>query len=126
MSLLIRWLLLTIALLFAVYFVPGLTPVPPLYRLFLASAVMAALNLLAAPALWFAKVVTLPLSCLTLGCWTAFLSVFANTLIFYFVGTLKWGFEVKSWLAAFLGALLVGFVNAILNGIFAASKRRRE
>ena len=125
MSLLIRWLLLTIALLFAVYFVPGLTPVPPLYRLFLASAVMAALNLLAAPALWFAKVVTLPLSCLTLGCWTAFLSVFANTLIFYFVGTLKWGFDVKSWLAAFLGALAVGIVNGLLSAVF-VRRRKRE
>ncbi len=126
MSLLIRWLLLTVALLFAVHMVPGLQPIPPLYNLFLASAAMAALNLLVTPALWLAKVVTFPLSCLTLGLWTLFLTLFANTLIFYFVGTLKWGFEVKSWLAAFLGALIVGFVNAILNGIFAVSKRRRE
>jgi putative membrane protein len=125
MSLLVRWLLLTVALLFAVYFVPGLAPVPPLYKLFLASAAMAALNLLATPALWFAKVVTFPLSCVTLGCWTIFLSVFVNALILYFIGTLKWGFEVKSWFGAFLGALLVGFVNAVLNGIYAASRRRK-
>ena len=123
MTLLIRWLLLTVALFLAVYFVPGLEPIPPLYNLFLASAVMAALNLLAAPVLWLTKLVTMPLSCLTLGCWTVFLSVFFNTLIFYFVGTLSWGFKVESWLAAFLGALIVGFVNGILNGIFAASKR---
>ena len=126
MGLSIRWLLLTVALLFAVYFVPGLRPLPPLYHLFLASLMLAALNLLAHPILWFAKVVTFPFSCLTLGCWTVFLTVFANTLIFYFVGTLQWGFEVESWLAAFLGALVVGFVNGVLNGIFALSRKQRK
>lgn len=123
-GLLIRWLALTAVLLLAIHFVPGLVPAPPLYRLFLASAALAALNLLAAPVLWLTKLVTMPLSCLTLGCWTVFLSVFANTLIFYFVGTLGWGFTVEGWFPAFLGALVIGLVNGILNGILA--RRRRQ
>lgn len=126
MSLLIRWLLLTAALWIAVYLVPGLQPLPPLYHLFLASLVMAGLNLLLSPVLWLARIITLPLSCLTLGCWAVFLTVFANTLIFYFVGTLNWGFKVDSWLAAFLGAVIVGLVNGVLNGVYAASRKRHR
>jgi putative membrane protein len=122
-GILARWLLLTLALFCAVYFIPGLSPIPPLYNLFLASLAMAALNLLAAPVLWLAKLVTMPLSCVTLGCWTVFLSVVANTLIFYFVGTLRWGFEVKSWLGAFLGAVAVGIVNGLLSAVFVRRRR---
>ena len=46
MKLLVRWLLLTAALVIVANVVPGLQTVPPWYRLFLASVVLAALNLL--------------------------------------------------------------------------------
>ena len=87
------------------------------------------LNMLAHPLLWLVKLVTAPLSCLTLGLWSLFLSLFVNTLIFYFIGTLGWGFRVSGFLAAFLGALGLSLVNAFLNGFFALlvqQERRRD
>ncbi len=122
MGLLIRWAILTGALYLTVQIVPGLEAVPPWYNLFLASLALSALNLLAHPVLWLAKIVTLPLSCLTLGLWTLFLSLFVNTLVFYFVGTLHWGFKADGLVAALLGALVYSIVSAVLNGLYALGK----
>ncbi len=131
MALLIRWLLLTAALVVAVKIVPGLETVPPWYNLFVASLLLAALNLLAHPLLWLAKLVTLPLSCLTLGLWTLVLTLFVNTLVFYFVGTLRWGWGFaegtsggERFVASLLGALIVSVVNGVLGGIYAMTRRR--
>ncbi len=133
MRLLVRWLLLVVSLLVVVHVVPGLQPVPPWYRLFLAALALAAINLLAHPLLWLANAVTLPLSCLTLGLWTVFLGLLFNTVVFYYVGTLRWGWGFRPedtlggrWLAAFVGALAVSVINGVLSGLYAHSRRRRR
>lgn len=132
MRLLIRWLLLTASLIVVVKVVPGLETVPPWYDLFLASLALAALNLLAHPLLWLARVVTFPLSCLTLGLWTVLLGLVCNGLIFYFVGTLRWGWGFQPtatsgqrFVAALVGALAVSVLNAILSGLYSLSRRRQ-
>ena len=126
--LLARWLLLTLALLVTIKALPlvGLTGVEPgpIPRLFLASLAIAALNLLAHPLLWIARLMTAPLSCLTLGLWSLFLGLFVNALVFYFIGNLDWGFHVTGILPAFLGALALSLVSAFLNGVFALSVRK--
>ncbi len=123
--LLARWLVLTLALLVTIKVLPllgirGVKP-GPIYLLFFAALAIAALNLLAHPLLWITKLVTMPLSCLTLGLWSLLLSLFVNTLVFYFVGTLDWGFKVTGFVPAFFGALILSLVNAFLNGIFRLS-----
>jgi putative membrane protein len=124
MGLLIRWVILTGALLLTVKVVPGLHTAGPALDLFLASLALSALNLLVQPVLWLAKVVTMPLSCLTLGLWTLFLGLFMNSLVFYFVGTLNWGFKADGLLAAMLGALVFSIASALLNGLFALGKKK--
>jgi putative membrane protein len=126
-GLLVRWLLLTLALLVTIYALPalgvkGIQPRPSLL-LALAALAIGLLNLLAHPVLWVAKLLTFPLSCLTLGLWTLFLSLFVNGLVFYFVGSLHWGFSVNGFLAAFLGAAAMSLINAFLNGLFAAAAK---
>ena len=125
-GLLARWLLLTLALLITIYALPALgvrgIHAEPSLKLLLAGLAIGLLNLLVHPVLWVAKLLTFPLSCLTLGLWTLFLSLFVNSLVFYFVGSLHWGFSVTGFLAAFLGAAVMSLVNAFLNGIFAAAR----
>ncbi|MDI3257870.1 MAG: phage holin family protein [Kyrpidia sp.] len=77
------------------------------------SAVIAALilglvNTLIRPILLF---FALPLNLLTLGLFTFVI----NGLLFYAVGHLVQGFEVRSFGAAILGSLLVTMVSFILN-----------
>jgi putative membrane protein len=123
-ALVVRWLLLTLALLVTVHVlsavgVGGIELWGGSFRLALAALAIGALNLLAHPVLWLAKLLTFPLSCLTLGLWTLFLSLFVNGLVFYFVGRLGWGFRVDGFLAAMAGALVMSAINAFLNGLFA-------
>lgn len=132
MGLLIRWGVLTLALVLAVEVVPGLEVVHPYYDLLLASLLLGALNLLARPVVGLVKLVTFPLSCLTLGLWTVVVSLFVNALVFYFVGTLRWGWGFQSdtstgerLFGAILGALLVSVVNGVLSGLFHLGRRRR-
>lgn len=61
------------------------------------------------------KLITLPLSCLTLGLF----SLVVNAAVLYFAGTLKLGFDVKgtglqSFMAAFVASILISFINGVL------------
>jgi putative membrane protein len=125
MSLLPRWLLITLALLITIHIVPGITPERNVLYLLAAALALGLLNLLARPVLLLLKLVTLPLSCLTFGLWSLALSVFANTLVFYFVGTLDWGFHVNGFLAAVMGAIVMSLLSTVLTGLFELGRRRR-
>jgi putative membrane protein len=121
---LLRWGLASLALLLTIYLVRGMHLAGGAFRVLLATLALGFLNLLARPAVWLLQVLTLPLSCLTLGLWTLFLGFFVNVLVFYFVGTLEWGFKVDSFWAAALGALVMSVISAILNVLFGMGGRR--
>jgi putative membrane protein len=64
------------------------------------------------------KVLTLPLSCLTLGLF----SLVVNALVLWFAASLDLGFHItsggfKGFLAAFVASLLISFINGVL-GVF--------
>ena len=73
----------------------------------LAVAVLAVVNALIRP---LVIVLTLPLNCLTLGLFT----IVINALMFWIVGG-GWlpGFEVKGFLAAFFGSIVMGVIVGI-------------
>jgi len=126
MKLLMRWVLASVALLITVHIVPGLAAVGGGLWIFVAAAALGLLNLLARPAVFLFQAITLPLSCLTFGLWTFLLSFFVNVLIFYFVGSVGWGFTVGSFGAAALGALVMSVLNTVLTGLFELGRRASE
>lgn len=104
------WAINTLAVLVAVYIVPGirfrdnsiLTP-------FITSLVLGILNAFFRPILMF---FALPLLIFTLGLFTLVI----NALLLYLVGLLLGHyFEVDNFWAAFLGALVISIVSVFLN-----------
>lgn len=64
------------------------------------------------------KILTLPLSCITLGLF----SLVVNALVLWLAASLKLGFEIsdsgiKGFIAAFIASLLISFINGVL-GVF--------
>ena len=107
----IRWLIITGAILIASMLVPGITVDShgnPLLTTILAAAVLGLINVFIKPVL---IILTLPLSILTLGLFTLFLNALLLQLVAYFVK----GFEVSGFLAAFLGSLIISIVTWFAN-----------
>ncbi len=63
-------------------------------------------------------VLTLPVTILTLGLFMFFI----NAFLFWFLSQIVKGFEVKSFAAAFLGALLLSILHSITNWLFRKSQ----
>ncbi len=113
------WLINTLAVLVAVYIVPGirfkdetwLTP-------FITSLVLGILNAFFRPILMF---FALPLLIFTLGLFTLVI----NALLLYLVGLMLGShFEVDSFWAAFLGALVISIVSLLLNSLTGTGQSR--
>lgn len=102
------WLINTLAVLLAVYIVPGIH-----YRgwvdLCVASLLLGILNAVIRPFLMF---FALPLLIVTLGLFMFFI----NACLLYFVGLiLRPEFSVDSFWSAFCGGLVISFVSLVLN-----------
>ena len=106
-SIITRWLIITMAILVASRLVPGIE-VDTLMTAILAAAVLGLINVFIKPVL---LILTLPLSILTLGVFTFFLNALLLEFVAYFVS----GFKVNSFLAAFLGSLLISVVTWLAN-----------
>ena len=106
-SVITRWLIITMAILVASRVVPGIE-VDTLMTAIIAAAVLGLINVFIKPVL---LILTLPLSILTLGVFTFILNALMLELVAYFVK----GFKVQSFLAAFLGSLLISVVNWLAN-----------
>jgi len=118
--LLLRWLINGAALYVAVGtgWIAGIHAVNNAWWTYLAlGAVFALINALLRPIL---KLLTCPLILLTLGLFTLVI----NTFLFWLTGLIgnsfptAFGFQADSLWATFLGALVVGVVNAILTLAF--------
>ena len=97
--------------------VPGITlPGKPLWPALLAGLVLALVNAVVRPIL---KIITLPLTLLTLG---LFLFVL-NAFCLWLTSTVVPGFDVASFRAAFLGALLITVVSWALTVFVSDSGR---
>ena|SRR5487761_2603030 len=113
LRLLLNWLLSAIALLLIANFVPGFH-VTGLVPALIAALVIGLLN---ATLGFFLKIVTFPLSIITFG---LFLLVI-NALMLEFASRLVPGFYIRSFLPAFIAAIIL----AILQMLFRDTKQNR-
>lgn len=113
-----RWLVTTLAVLVAVYVLPGLHFTDNnLWTPFVTSLILGILNAFIRPIMMF---MALPLLIFTLGLFTLVI----NALLLYFVGWLLPSFEVNSFGWAFLGSLIISVVSVALNILTGSSNAR--
>lgn len=125
-ALILRWLLATAALWLTSLLLPGSVRIQGLIPALLATLAIGFLNALVRPLLIVFKVITLPLSILTLGLFALVVSLAMNIVIFYAVGHGGWirGFSVPGFLAAAKAALVMSVINALLAWLLPGRERR--
>jgi putative membrane protein len=104
---LLRWLVLTAAVLAASWFLDGIR-VSGFSSAFLAAALLGILNAVFRPLL---ILLTLPINILTLGLFTFVI----NALMLLIVSAVIPGFDVRGFWTAVFGALIIGTVSWLLN-----------
>ncbi|MCK9197562.1 MAG: phage holin family protein [Syntrophales bacterium] len=112
-GLIVRWLILTIAILTAAYFIRGIS-VSSFTAAFFAAAVLGILNALFKPIL---ILLTLPINILTLGLFTFII----NAVLLKMTAGIIPGFELQGFWPAVLGALVISIVNWLLHLLIADS-----
>jgi len=116
-GLLLRWLMLTAAILAAAYLLDGIK-VRDFLSAFLAAAVLGILNAFFRPLL---ILLTLPLNILSLGLFTFVINAF---LLKMASGVIP-GFEVHGFWTALFGALIITLVSGLLNALIGTEQGRR-
>ena len=106
-GILIRWLILTAAIMVASYLISGIE-VRGFLSAFLAAAILGVLNAFFRPIL---IVLTLPLNILTLGLFTFVI----NALLLEMASGVIGGFEVHGFWSAVLGSLIISIVSWLLS-----------
>ena len=109
MKLLIHWLILAIAVFVTPYIVSGIT-VNGILTAIIVAAILGFINMTIKPII---KILTLPLTIITLGLF----SLVLNAIFFWLVATVVPGFHITSFVAAFWGALVVSIINWIVNKV---------
>lgn len=117
MKLLIRWLVSTVTLLVVAHFVTGFK-VDGFVAALIAALVLGLVNATLGSLL---KLLTLPLTVVTLGLFLIVVNAVLLKVAAYFTP----GFTIASWKAAFIGAICVSLVSAFLHWII-GDKRREE
>ncbi len=114
-GLIVRWLILTIAILSAAYLIRGIS-VNSFAAAFFAAAVLGILNALFRPVL---ILLTLPINILTLGLFTFII----NAVLLKVTASLIPGFDLQGFWPAILGALVISIVNWLLHVLIADSRK---
>lgn len=115
MRMLVNWVLSAVAVLIVSKIVPGISVSGPMAALIAALAI----GLVNATLGVLLKVVTFPLTILTLGVFWLVI----NALMLKLASALVPGFEVHGFLAAFLGAILLSVVNMVLRNVAGTSRK---
>ena len=84
-----------------------------------AVAALALVNALIFPVMLLFRIITIPITVLTLGVWSLIVSFLTNAAVLYFVGCngLVPGFRVKTMPAALVGAAMMSVLNTIFGAI---------
>jgi putative membrane protein len=115
-ALLLRWILLSLAVWGAASVLPDhLMVVSSVWSALLAVVVIGFLNAVVKPILFIFKLVTFPISLLTLGLFALVVSFAMNVIVFWVAGQ-GWlpGFRVHGLMAAAAGAAIMSVVNGVL------------
>jgi putative membrane protein len=117
MGFLIRWLILTVAIIVASYLLEGIH-ISGFFSAFFAAATLGILNALFRPIL---ILLTLPINILTLGLFTFII----NALMLKMASGIIPGFEVYGFWTAVFGSLIISVVSWLLNS-FISDRGRVE
>jgi len=109
MHLLFRWLIYAVAIMLLAYVVPGIS-VRSFYTALVVALVLGLVNAVVRPLL---ILLTLPVNILTLGLFTLVI----NALMLWLVATIVKGFDIKNFVAAFLGALILWVVSWVTSAL---------
>ena len=107
MGLLVRWLVLTAAIVIASYLISGIE-VSGFFSAFFAAAILSILNIFFRPILF---ILTLPINLLTFGLFTFVI----NAVLLKMASGVISGFQVHGFWSALVGALVISVVNWLLN-----------
>ncbi len=99
---------------------PGSVELKGVIAAFLATLAIGLLNALVRPVLVFFKIITLPISILTLGLFALIVSFAMNVVVFYAVGHSGWisGFSVPNFMAGVKAAFVMSVINTVLTWVF--------
>jgi putative membrane protein len=118
MRLLVRWLVNAISLLIVAYLVSGIH-VRGFTGALIAAAVIGFINSTLG---FFLKIVTFPLWILTFGLFLILINAAMLKVAAFFMPSL---FEVETWWAAIVGAILLSLVSAFLHWLVGDKRRER-
>lgn len=107
LSILIKWLIASLALMVSPYIIPGIS----LATFWTAPVVIFIFGILSVTVRPILTILTLPINIATLGLF----SFIINTLIFWALAFIVEGFEISGFVAAFLGAIFVSGVLFIVD-----------
>jgi len=110
MKIILHWIILSVAVFATTKIISGIT-VDPIWVALIVGACLTLFNMFIKPVI---NILTLPINLITLGLF----SLVVNGILFWYLGTLIKGFQVTTFSAAFVGALLVSIINWVLKKIF--------
>ena len=111
-SLILRWLISTLAIFAAVYLVDGIEFVGPGWQLGIVAALFGLVNIALRPLL---TLLTCPLIILSLGLFSVIINALLLLLTAQIAASLGVQFMVTSFGAAVLGSLIISVVSLVLN-----------
>jgi putative membrane protein len=114
-GILVRWLILTAAILAAAYLVNGIV-VSGFWAAFFAAAILSILNVFFKPLL---IILTLPVNILTLGLFTFVI----NAVLLKIASALIPGFDIHGFWPAVFGAIIISVVNWLLGKLISDGGR---
>lgn len=110
LPMILHFCLVAVSMILASYVIPGIK-VKSFGSAFIAAIVLGLANMFIRPILQF---ITAPINWLTLG---LFSLVISGVILKLIVAEMVDGFEVKGWLDAILGALLISIASGVLTAI---------
>ena len=110
MTLLLKWLLMTLSVGITAYLIPGIA-LSGFFSALLVALFLGIINTLVRP---FLILITLPITILTLGLFTFVI----NAVLVLFASKVVHGFEVKGFWWAMLFSIVLSIIQYILNKIF--------
>lgn len=111
MKIILHWIIISASVVATTYVVSGVTLSPVVLTALVVGACLTLFNMFIKPII---NILTLPLNIVTLGLF----SLVVNGLLFWFLGSVIKGFSVSTFMAAFVGAILVSVINWILKKVF--------
>jgi putative membrane protein len=118
MRIIVNWLLSALALLIVAYVVPGFH-VSGIFAALIAAVVVGLIN---ATLGLFLKVITFPLTIVTLGIFWFVVNAIVLELASWFVP----GFRLDGFFAAFLGAIVLSLINMVFRWLMPHRDERHE